>query len=274
MISPALAAGLGPARYWWLAASIFGMGPSLMGLAYDRLVAAARLPHVKVAAGDEAPAALAGSSAAPSSSSAAPCSARSSSSPPAEAAAAAAADEKGAAAAAATSPPAAGEWLLARLDLSVLLALALAQGLCSLASVLEGFYGPWPFPVACTATTVLVLALRLARPAAYLRHRLLLLTTVRTVCSCFALFNAVLWTLGMRPAEVYGSPGIMAVSGASVAVLLKIACMRVHVLAHVVLQVGGLGGRQRCAACCLLASLDLLVQGDASRQQRPPWLTG
>jgi hypothetical protein len=38
MMAPALAAGLGPSRYWWLAAAMFGVGPSLMGMLYDRLV--------------------------------------------------------------------------------------------------------------------------------------------------------------------------------------------------------------------------------------------
>ncbi len=41
MILPRLAAGLGTSCYWWLAATIYGLGPNLMGLAYDRLVVAA-----------------------------------------------------------------------------------------------------------------------------------------------------------------------------------------------------------------------------------------
>lgn len=41
MLLPRLAAALGAPCYWWLAATIYGLGPNLMGLAYDRLVVAA-----------------------------------------------------------------------------------------------------------------------------------------------------------------------------------------------------------------------------------------
>jgi hypothetical protein len=39
MLAPAWAAHLGPSRFWWLAAWLFGFVPSAMGLTWDWLVA-------------------------------------------------------------------------------------------------------------------------------------------------------------------------------------------------------------------------------------------
>jgi hypothetical protein len=192
MLSPTLREALGPARYWGLAAAVFGLGPSLMRLA------AARLSPSAAVDGQQ--------------------------------------------------PLSKGQRRLARLDLLVLLALVLAQSLCCLAALCEGFLAPWPFPVACTAVTSAVLALRLARPAAFMRRRLLLMTTARAICTCFALFNASMWTLGARPAKAYGNPGTMAAVGALAATLIKMVCIRGHALAHVVLQVG-LACAGRCSSC-------------------------
>jgi hypothetical protein len=274
MMAPHLAAGLSPSCYYLLAVTIFGVGPSLMGLAYDRLVlptaGAAGAAGGGVASVSEQPLVSQQASRPADVSKAAKTG---KDSPQAAGSAGDAAGKQQRAAAAADAPassaatirpaappgapaqltPAAPAQLtpsqqrhqqdqqqhhhLAWLDLRVLLLLCAAQALCCVAAVLEGFYGPWPFPVACTLATAAVVLLRLLRPAAYMARRMTLLTTVRTVCSCFALFNAVLWTLGVRDPAVYGRPGVMAVTGASVAVTLKIACLRVHLLAHVVLQV-------------------------------------
>ncbi len=128
--------------------------------------------------------------------------------------------------------------LAARLDLRIIFALLAMQTACTLASAFEGFYAPFPLPLIYTLTTLCVLALRVARPAAYLHRRWLMLTLLRATCTLLALHNVILWNLGTRPAEVYGKPGLLAASGAVGAVLVKVVFMRVHLAVHVLLQVG------------------------------------